>query len=373
MVRNRESTAGPSSSQYPPVSRAELPLYEHLKYPLGGEAKLKLSHLVNSAELTGANKIIEQAIKALGDAAATINELSAQRTAKNKAKADGTMVDEEASAYAEDVERMTNRMEIQIRKVIDDKQGIADIKSTLEKLREQNPVTGQSNRRIPSTQASTDATQSFDVTQPGATNPNGVATGPSIIFENELTTRQETYQDLSLSMRYSKHNDYVQFRNLIHDAKHAEDEAPPALPPANTWFRAQGSPVPGTALAADDSDDDIQMMQVKISTKCPLTLKEMANPIRNSQCSHSFDTEAIRSYITTARRGNSKVQCPVPGCSASLGLSDLREDNAFTKKIRRLQEQRKRAMESDDEEEEEDVDAKDGFAEIHTDEESVTD
>ena len=68
-------------------------------------------------------------------------------------------------------------------------------------------------------------------------------------------------------------------------------------------------------------------MEAKKSIRCPLTLCIMKKPVKSTICGHTFDRDAIFSYILTQQRQNmstspdeevdtdKKIECPMPGCS----------------------------------------------------------
>ncbi|XP_064597248.1 E3 SUMO-protein ligase NSE2-like [Liolophura sinensis] len=88
--------------------------------------------------------------------------------------------------------------------------------------------------------------------------------------------------------------------------------------------------------AQDTVDDDVEVActQEDIITKCPITGKEMVDPMRNKHCSHSYEKRAIEDYIK--RRGK-KAKCPVGGCSNTRVLthSDLEENKTMKRIIER--------------------------------------
>ena len=72
-----------------------------------------------------------------------------------------------------------------------------------------------------------------------------------------------------------------------------------------------------------DDDEDLIVASERISTKCPLTLLTMKDPVTSQKCPHSFEKEAILSMINASdvlvggngRRGaplgQKAMQCPV--------------------------------------------------------------
>ena len=129
---------------------------------------------------------------------------------------------------------------------------------------------------------------------------------------------------------YAQNNDYVGFKKLVHDAQFPGDDAPP-MPHSSTWFSDQPSDnsnshtsrtvvSPGTQPAG--GDDELTVASERISTKCPITLLPMKDPVTSTKCPHSFEREAILSMINASdmrtegsgRRGaggQKAMQCPV--------------------------------------------------------------
>ena len=55
----------------------------------------------------------------------------------------------------------------------------------------------------------------------------------------------------------------------------------------------------------DEEEEDVEMTQQQINTKCPYTGKEMVDPVRNTICKHSYDKAGIMHYIK--QRGKKAV------------------------------------------------------------------
>ena len=190
--------------------------------------------------------------------------------------------------------------------------------------------------------------------------------------------------------RYARHNNYVGFKRIVHDAQNPGDEAPP-VPAAETWFpkpsqptststpapssssSTQARPLPQRATSSatlraspgSNDDDDLAITADKTSLTCPLTLLPFTDPVRSTKCPHSFEKSAILEMIShsTARLGGDTrrgragaggekaVQCPV--CEQMLTAQHLVSDPVLLRKVRRLQELH---AEREDEDEDEDGD-----------------
>lgn len=147
---------------------------------------------------------------------------------------------------------------------------------------------------------------------------------------------------------------------MIHDAQNPGDTKPP-MPHASTWFAEDAQSTNKYAarrrrLASqtdntqngDEEDDEIQMIGVVSSLKCPLTLKTFKEPYSNHVCKHTFEKSAILDYHRSnavafadpsqpsSRRGArpqgpKRVKCPERGCDA-VSLLELLLSFPFSQK-----------------------------------------
>ena len=44
-------------------------------------------------------------------------------------------------------------------------------------------------------------------------------------------------------------------------------------------------------------DEDMVMTQAETITKCPITLQDMKDPVKNKHCGHSYDKDAISQML----------------------------------------------------------------------------
>lgn len=49
-------------------------------------------------------------------------------------------------------------------------------------------------------------------------------------------------------------------------------------------------------------DEDVEMTQATVNTKCPYTGKEMVVPMRNKICGHHYEKEGILQYIQQRKK-----------------------------------------------------------------------
>ena len=402
------------------AASAPIPQYEPLQHPLNPAAQQALAKLQATHKIDNVQRRLKLANEVLSECAGDLNERFVERERRVRAKAgargDGGKENERGDGEEDeeiDVERirgtqereerergiremrekvrgMTARMEEHVRKVVDAQKGVVDIGEVLVEVRtiaaadvhaasQLGSATQQRQRRRgmggndeemdgDGNEGLEDGTMgSIEPTLDGNSHPTQQPPrAPSQIFKERLQQRKDEYQSLSLSSRYSKHNDYIGFKRTVHDAIHGDDGPP--LPPSSKWFdEERGSPAPGTQIPtnstdAEESDDDIAILREKLSTKCPLTFTEFKDPVTSTKCPHTFERIAITSLIQQstsnvhgnpirARTWNNEtraVQCPVAGCSATLTGEDLRVDQVLVRKIRRLQEAKRRLEREED-------------------------
>jgi hypothetical protein len=142
-----------------------------------------------------------------------------------------------------------------------------------------------------------------------------------------------------LCYRYAEHNEYVNFKKLVHDAHHPFDQAPP-VPHASTWFpreegedaaeiadtnaaSSQRARVAATYGVAEEEDSDIEIQAEKTDLKCPLTRLPFKEPMSSKKCPHTFERKDILELIQNSRfvggasgrrgpqNGEKEIDCPV--------------------------------------------------------------
>ena len=387
--RNYRASAAPSRASVtatPGSSRTgQLPEYRKPQYPLNEKAQRDLQRLHASNDLQTHNK---RAVKVITDAAGSINDHLREHEQRverrrNTKWAKGERLEEQGEQergleeLQNDVNEMTKKLEESMRSVIDASEAAQRIEETLAWVRENAPKqmhaeydTQRSQRRSQNgAQREGDADEDMEEDEgptPGPTpltQQHAALTGVSPLFNDRLDRSKNQYSLLSHSTRYAKHNDYVGFKAIVHDAKYGDDIP---LPHADTWFNERGSPAPGvTALDRDaEEDDDLVIDKAKVSLKCPITLGQFRQPFTSRKCPHSFEKDAITNMIRYSEirfagkgpKGEEKaVQCPVTGCDQNLRLSDLYEDPILKRKIKRMQEAEQQAQEESEEDEEGDT------------------
>ena len=302
---------------------------------------------------------------------------------------------EETRQLTTHVDELTQRMDESIRRIIDGQVAVVAMEHSLRTVQNRVATDVQLRATLESqSQAQAHARQrrgadndgdennseDHDMSDADATDNNDSTNGkitiiPQETFRKELATSTERYNGMSLGARYSENNDYIGFRQSVHDARHG-DEGPP-LPHASTWFSgANGTAGAGSGKRSnqgasqqsssggrnerefnsdtassttlgkkdgtgrgnghgrdedgnDDDDDDIAIARERISTRCPLTLCDFVDPVTSRNCPHTFEKAAIMSLISSStepqgrgggggggggRNMPKQVKCPVPGC-----------------------------------------------------------
>jgi len=343
-----------------------LPDYLVPQAPLNAQGQDALIKLLRQYPLSAIDEKLRAAHTLLIECAGDINErMTDMKTLHGKKKEKKTDKGEEndepevskeendkMKTLEEKVSGMTSRMERELRKGIDANAHISALETAITDLRRTSEI------------AATQATQapSSNVTLPGSTAPNVPPLTPAL--QAALDRHMHRYTNISLAKRYSTNNEYVSFKQTVHEAKYPADQKDSRpLPHARTWFAGEDGgapPEPGTTGAGgdDDDDDDIAIDREKISTRCPITMAEFDKPVRSAKCNHSYESKAIEEMIAQSRppTGHGRrdaawvknVQCPVSGCSCQITAADLVHDVALVRRIKRLQKAAARAEEEGD-------------------------
>ena len=402
--RSSASTNIPTAQQ----GSASLPPYEPLSHPLSEASQHKLHELPRTHPLGPFRQHQRQAIVSIIAAMGDLTELKSDRRrerqrARTKGREDPEACvtrDEATEIYAEEVDELNDKLEHGMRRLIDTQTGLDTAEIVLREL-DANVSTGAGivaptqstlgasqarNRMIDRTQDEDDDDEDGDFasTQPTTSAPVGVT--PSQLRQDKIAQRQQEYSSLSLSEKYASHNDYVEFKKVLHEASHPGDDAPP-LPRPSTWFadeahtkdvkneatgrdRVKGKAKTGRGTtrttSVDESDEDIQIAAERKSIRCPLTLQPMKEPISSTKCPHSFERSAIFEMLAASelrlpthppsqsqasqnpmRRQENALECPE--CRTVLRADDLRPDAALMRRIQRIERQRKEQDDDDDE------------------------
>jgi hypothetical protein len=293
-----------------PSAATQVPVHQPPANPLTPSAQNALNSLKRTHQLAGLEKHLKEANSLLADCVYDANKMLAEKEAivdKRRAKADrdGVEWDAQEQLGLEErrkvVEKLNTDVDQRTRKTIDEQHAVQFMRDALDAA--MSAAAGAA-----ATQAVSQA-QSFDPTIPDAATQAGPP--PSDMFRQRAQMRMEEWQNLDLQTRYAQHPDYIGFKNQLHTGAHGDDAV---IPSASRWFApARGSPAPGTARgnAAGDSDDDIVIARETLSTKCPITITELVDPIMSMLCRHTFERGAIIQLIGH----NRDIECPATGCN----------------------------------------------------------
>lgn len=307
----------------------ELPPYQKPKCPLTATGLEELRQLSSSRTNERLLKHTEESAKLLGGAVWAINDRAATRRKEaNKRRTNHTNEDgeggnnnattadaESAQAKAQEMEEqvapLTLRVEQAIREVLDIQAALLDDKEVLEGLPDAVEE-AQLERAAQEEERAGGPVDPLEV--PGVPVP--------AVLKQQLRLKAEAYDALSMHQRYARNNHYIDFKRQWHEGLHG-DEIP--VPDARTWFDPDGRPqhvVGGAGGDEDDSDAEVQIAREKRSFRCPLSLVTLTEPLTCRRCKHTFQKEAILSYLEVTGRNSrgAQKQCPETGCQVQVSL-----------------------------------------------------
>lgn len=351
--RSRQSRVGatPSGSRQSVAStparatQDALPPYKKPAHPLDGEAQRALREL-NGQTLASVKKHNKDAITQIRASAEGVNDMLREHQryfdARAKKWGAGKKLDEKEAEEAtmadlqQKVDEATAKLEESMRAVIDSSVAAHRIEDTLDWLRQAAPrqleeeyESQMTQRRRTQNEEDSDAGSNTDAQMdegptPGPTPLDGLhvaLTGSVDMFNDRMTREANAYTSNSLTARYARHNEYRDFKRVVHDARFGDEG--PVLGHEDTWFTDDGEPQLGVTQrrggAFDDDEDDLVMDRATISTKCPITFQQLKEPYTSMKCPHTFEKSAILDMIraSTARfgpGGTKSIECPIPGC-----------------------------------------------------------
>ncbi|KAL1966982.1 hypothetical protein VTN77DRAFT_3726 [Rasamsonia byssochlamydoides] len=380
-------------------SRPTLPEYEPLSAPLNAAGQRALAALLQSSSYRHLKTHLQQAADKLTETAGEVNERATDARVRyeqqkqrkraekngnnNRSKAvkeeddddeenneeeeedsedgnkkahsdnedeeDDDEDNEEATRLArleERVKEVTERLEVQMRQVVDAEVKLDGLKNVVEELGKEADATGGvaaarrradgggGRRRSRRHRHGDEDEEMMDVDEdddyenesdqdyeasPQRRNRHAELQPPSQKLEEKLAENNAQWQRLSLTQRYTTNNAYIGFYRMVHEAKHPGDDMPP-VPHASTWFAHLEDPNSTAAAAAADgttspqprrtrrqanrersaspaNSDEIAIERERISLKCPLTLLPFTDPVTSTKCPHSFERQAIEDMI----------------------------------------------------------------------------
>jgi hypothetical protein len=353
-VRATPSRSRPSAAPTPSRgARDDLPPYRKPSHPLDHESQRQLRELKGSRLTSDIKNHNKNALETVRATAESVNDMLSEHTryfeARSKKWDAGKRLDEKEEEekimkeLQERVDGATVKLEESMRAIIDSSVVVQRMDDTLDWLQAHAPAqleaqyTTQLTQRHTQSQSQRRRTQNADSDMdeemddgptPGPTPLDGsrvALTGTNEMYNDRMERRKNEYTSMSLTARYAKHNDYRDFKRVVHDAKYGDDG--PVLGHEDTWFTETGSPAPGitnTQRGDFDDDDDIVMDKATVSTRCPITFQQFKEPVTSTRCPHTFEKQAILDMIRLSSNrmggganrtaGEKAVSCPVAGC-----------------------------------------------------------
>ncbi|KAG4304304.1 hypothetical protein PORY_002279 [Pneumocystis oryctolagi] len=130
-------------------------------------------------------------------------------------------------------------------------------------------------------------------------------------FQELYEEKKKKYDSLSSLQKYSKRNEYIDFKQRIWDVHHQNI---PMLP-TESFFQ---------------EDDDIVISYLNQNIKCPLTMKYLEEPVKSCICGHYFSKYAILEIL---KCNNGKCTCPVVGCNKIIDNNVLIPDKIMERRV----------------------------------------
>ncbi|PSS03432.1 zinc-finger of the MIZ type in Nse subunit-domain-containing protein [Coniella lustricola] len=327
----------------------ELPEYEEPRFLLTAAGLQQLADLVNNPLNDKLLQHSKESVKILGNAVWSINERATSRKKRAAAIAEREAKrrradDEEgnkraaadvaqAKALAKKLEGeagpLTLQLEQAMRNMLDIQAALQDEKQTLINLPEAINVIADEKRQRAAKAEGEDPEQEEEEDQEVA----GVILFD--VYQTECNKKATEYEQLNARQKYVTNNAYIDFKRQWHEGLFPDDEVP--VPDPRTWFDRDGQPQHQVARNADgdDSDAEIQFASETRSFRCPLSLVPMTKPYTSRVCRHSFQKDAILSFIKGGNHRGTQQRCPQTGCEVMITLDDLYFDEPLLQRINR--------------------------------------
>lgn len=323
-------------------------------YPLSIDAKRKLEELNLHHDVMKYKKAIKDATNLITKSTYECNDRLWQRKQKLKAieeriKTSGNIdeklklrhiVDKEyTSGLEKKVEEITFKAEKALRDLID----YGDELSIQQNLMHEVAQKTVSNT-VSSHQSQLHSDSVANTLQQDESYSNDSIPKCIDLFRNVKKSYKSKYENMSLRQRYADHNDYKNFKGMIHDALNQGPNARPLEHP-KYWFSGEKSQIFPSHQQSINEDDEIIMTSATTNLKCSFTLQYFEEPFSNRKCKHTYEKSAILDYLNTegvvysqpgqrgTRLGNKKITCPTPGCSVTLELEDFYLDERIRQQV----------------------------------------
>lgn len=305
---------------------------------------------LNGTNLISVKKHNKEAIITIRSTAEGVNDMLSEHQryfdARTKKWDAGKKLDEKEdeevilSELQQKVDDATAKLEESLRAVIDSSIAAQRMEDALEWLRQNAPQQIEEEYESQLTQRATQRRQTQirlgseagdeqeDLDEGPTPGPTPLdrsqlaLTGSVEMFIDHMKREQDKYTLLSLTARYARHNEYRDFKRVVHDARHG-DTVP--LGHEDTWFTEAGEPALGVTQIVNEDEDDLVIDREKVSTKCPITFQTLKDPVTSTKCGgrgggqHTFEKSAILDMIRTSgsHYGGARkksIACPIPGC-----------------------------------------------------------
>lgn len=266
---------------------------------------------------------LRNASNLLASSVSDINEAKIRNRDKHD-RQNGRLVERGAEPNADDdikefearVDTVTEKMDLAIRRLIDDRVWTENLSDTLKHVSnrstEATATQTQRSTQLPTQDVSPrrrefdeggneiDAEDDEDDSVP--TGPPPPEEAPTALLAAALASQNTRHTSKSLTDRYAHDNDYAGFYRALHDARHSNRENKPPVPAPALWFgREEGqlsSTLPADALA--DEDTELGVVAERTRIKCPITLQPFKNPVTSDSCHHSYEKSAILDMLKTS-------------------------------------------------------------------------
>lgn len=213
--------------------------------PLNQNALSELESLqkrnVNRSDLTQAklDDALKNAIGYLKDVVGSINdrgneERNRRQNRLEKLQRDGKEESEDAKLeyerFQKKVNDLTTKMDESIRQVIDDQKWAQNVPASIEHI-----IT--TSRDIQNRQRHQEAEDDEDGDTRQITPPDEMESA-SALFNAAQSTAGTEWSGQTLTQRYARHHEYIDFYKTRHEAQNQGERAPP-LPHSDMWFAAE--------------------------------------------------------------------------------------------------------------------------------------
>ncbi|RKF57232.1 putative transcription factor c2h2 [Erysiphe neolycopersici] len=338
-----------------------LDLHNPPYYPLSCDAKRKLEELCLHHDFTKYKKALKDATNLITKSTYDCNDRLWQRKQKLQAIEEriktSDNIDEKLKLRHKTEKEYTSDLEKKVEEVtFKSEKALRDLIDYGDELSIQSKLINEVTQKVitkPTTSQQSELNPDFDVNNLHQLESlsNDPVQKCIDLFRDAKNTYRTKYEKSSLRERYADHNDYKNFKGMIHDAQNQGPNARPLQHP-KYWFSGDRShiiPSHQHSVNEENEDDEIIMTSATTSLKCSFTLQYFEEPYSNRKCKHTYEKSAILDYLNTEgvvysqpgqrgiRLGNKKITCPTPGCSVTLEHEDFYLDERIRQQVLKAQ------------------------------------